>query len=113
MYPKPKPQKGAKKKANEKRKRELTAYRKIQYELAVERDEGGCRFCEKVRASEVNHVWGRGRKAGDWREHFSNLVCTCQSCHPLPIKILPPRDDQMYIVELIKRINNAEDLVDK
>ena len=107
MYPKPKPkpQKGAKKKANEKRKRELAAYRKTQYALALERDQGGCRICEAARADDCHHVFGHGRRAGDWQEHYTNLVFVCRPCHPLPIKILPPRDDQLWIVDLLDKIN--------
>jgi len=94
-----------KKKANEKRKRKLAVYRKEQYALAYERDQGGCRICEKARAEDRHHVFGRGRRAGDWQEHHTNLVFVCRSCHPLPIKILPPRDDQMWIVDLLDKIN--------
>ena len=105
MYPKPKPQKGAKRKANEKRKRELAAYRKEQRALAIERDEGGCRFCEVARGTDVHHAYGRGRQAEDWREHFSNLITTCQSCHPAPIYVQPPKPHLEYVVELLDKIN--------
>ena len=105
MYPKPKFKKGAKKRENEKRKRNLSAYRKTQYDLALERDQGGCRICEKVRADDRHHVFGRGRAAGDWQEHYTNLVFVCRTCHPLPIKTLPPRDDQVWIVDLLDEIN--------
>jgi len=105
MYPKPKPQRGAKKKANEKRKRELAAYRKEQMELAYNRDEGGCRVCEKERAFDVHHVYGHGREAGDWQEHFSNMFSCCRKCHPLPIKFLPPKPEQMWQIELLDKIN--------
>ena len=105
MYPKPKPQKGAKKKANEKRKRELTAYRKVQYELAVERDKGGCRICEMARYMDIHHIFGRGRRAGDWQECFTNLLCVCRKCHPPPIKHKPASKELQYIVDIQEKIN--------
>jgi len=105
MYPKPKPQRGAKKKANEKRKRELAAYRKEQFTLAYARDNGGCRICEIARADDCHHILGRGREAGDFREHYTNLMFVCRTCHPLPIKFMPPPDDMVWIIELRDRIN--------
>jgi len=105
MYPKLKPKKGAKKKQNEKRKRELAAYRKEQFTLAYARDNGGCRICEIARADDCHHILGRGREAGDFREHYTNLMFVCRTCHPLPIKFMPPPDDMVWIIELRDRIN--------
>ena len=105
MHPKPKLSKGTKKKQSEKRRRKLTAYRKEQMQLAYERDEGGCRICEAARADDCHHILGRGREAGDIREHYTNLIFVCRACHPAPIKFMPPPKDMEWIIELRDKIN--------
>ena len=57
----------------------LDEYRQEQYLLAIERDGGLCRYCRKS-AVDVHHKYGRGREAGDPREHYSNLECVCREC---------------------------------
>ena len=78
MRPCPKPE--LRKVENAKRLRELRTYRREQYLLAAERDRGLC-HCGKL-AVDIHHVYGRGRQAGDWREHYEQLRCVCRECHP-------------------------------
>ncbi len=75
-YPKPE----LRKVENARRLRELKKYRREQYLLAVERDSGLCE-CGRM-ADDVHHKYGRGRRAGDWREHHEQLRCVCRECHP-------------------------------
>ncbi len=75
-YPKPITRKAE----NARRLRALRKYRREQYLLAVERDSGLCE-CGRPGA-DVHHVYGRGREAGDWREHHEQLRCVCRECHP-------------------------------
>ncbi len=74
----PKPE--SRKKGNDRRIRKLKKYRREQYLLAIERDGGLCE-CGREGA-DVHHIYGRGREAGDWREHHDQLRCTCRECHP-------------------------------
>jgi hypothetical protein len=76
-YPKPEKRKVEK----EARRERLRAYRRRQYELAIERDGGMCVKCGRV-AVDVHHIYGRGRDAGDWRERYDSLECVCRGCHP-------------------------------
>jgi len=81
IRPVPKP------KQKRKGKSALRKYRKEQRLLAIQRDAGLCQYCYRLKgkyvdAQEVHHVFGRGRKAGDWRESYKSLLSTCRDCHP-------------------------------
>jgi hypothetical protein len=76
-HPKPPTRKAEK----EKQRARLREYRREQYQLAIDRDGGLCRMCGRM-AADVHHVYGRGKRAGDWREHHDNLICVCRQCHP-------------------------------
>ena len=78
----PKPE--SMKAVNDRRRTELQEYRRLQYLLAIERDSGLC-GCGRL-AVDVHHEYGRGRRAGDWREHHDNLRCVCRACHPFGYK---------------------------
>lgn len=109
--PYPKPSKKDRIAEKENTKRTLRAYRDSQYALAKQRDGGHCVFCffqESAlrQASEVHHVYSRGRAAGDWREHYTNLLCTCVRHHPPPI-ITPGGSATLGWVEGIKALANA------
>lgn len=70
----------------EERRKRLKAYREEQRALAIRRDGGACQLHlrlkgELVRGTEVHHVHRRGRREGDERERYINLLCLCPSCH--------------------------------
>ena len=87
-----------------KRESALVRYRKEQYALAWERDKGLCVVCGKP-AQDTHHIWGHGKYAGHWREHYTSLMCVCRKHHPRPIYHRPPKEDMLWIEELQKRIN--------
>lgn len=98
--------------ADKTRKEELRLYRQAQYRLAVERDRGLCVFCwfldgRQVLASDVHHVYGRGRQAGDWREHHTQLVCTCRAHHPPPIREPGANPRLEWVEKVVERANRT------
>lgn len=87
----PKPEKGGRKKDKADQKSALLDYRRVQSALAIQRDENLCAICyfqynRATPRAEIHHVYGRGKHAGDWREHYSSLLCVCKACHPSPIR---------------------------
>lgn len=103
MNPKPKPAKGGKKREMEARKHTLSVFRRVNAARAIERDNGQCVICYynhgvEQRYDDVHHVYGRGREAGDDREHYTSLMCVCRGCHPMPIQT-PGANASLYWVE--------------
>ena len=52
---------------------------------------------------EVHHFYGRGRDAGDWREHYTSLGCTCRAHHPQPMKV---RNKHQKLEKVVKKLND-------
>jgi hypothetical protein len=109
----PKPTKEDRIRAKETKKRDLRDYRDAQYVLAKQRDAGYCVVCfflhNKLRqASQVHHVYSRGRAAGDWREHHENLMCVCSlpGHHPLPIQFPGGSANLSWVEDLRKAMND-------
>ncbi len=89
---------------------ELISFRQVQSKLAILRDRDQCAFCwfllgVEERREEIHHVYGRGKKAGDWREHYTSLVCTCRRHHPLPIQT-PGGNPNLDWVEAVLKMAN-------
>lgn len=88
----PKPTKGGHKREKDARRRALKKYTQTQAPLAISRDGDQCAICwfrdgVHKRREEVHHVYGRGRASGDFREHYTSMLCVCKECHPPPIQI--------------------------
>lgn len=88
----------------------LDLYRSVQRMLVIDRDDGSCVICwfkhgRMRKANEVHHVYGRGKKAGDWREQYTRLMCVCKECHMQA----PPAQDrhskQAWVIELLDKAN--------
>jgi hypothetical protein len=91
-------------------KKDLQRYRSVQAALAIRRDAGLCaihyfRHGEKRKYQDVHHVFGRGKGAGDWREHYSNLLCTCRICHPPPIYIPSTNGRTNWVEDVLHQAN--------
>jgi len=90
---------------------DLLLYRASQRELAIERDGGLCQICAAEgihrEADDVHHVYGRGHKAGDWREDYKNLMCVCRECHPMPIFSKPAGENLRWVEEILEKINET------
>src|SRR5512139_3298364 len=90
-----------------KRKHDINKYRKWQYHIAADRDNGFCTFCyflehKRVPAVDVHHVYGRTRSGkADWREHYQSMLCTCRKCHPPAIHGGPGTNFPLRYVERI------------
>lgn len=109
MYPKPTKRERVKEK--EDKKKSLIAYRRHQSALAILRDNDQCVICwfvhKRVRRREhIHHVYSRGREAGDWREHYINLMCVCASCHPLPIQTPGGSANLGWVEDVREQMNN-------
>jgi hypothetical protein len=94
----------------------LKLYRKINKIICIERDAGKCAIHyfnkgEEVLACDVHHVFGRGKVAGDYREHYTNLMCVCRECHPLPIftanNILKAGENLSWVLEILHKANET------
>lgn len=106
----PKPTKESRETADANRKKALLAFRSIQVSLAKNRDNNQCVFCffengVNKKAEEVHHVYGRGRKADDWRENYLNLLCTCRDHHPQPIKTPAGNKTMQYVEDVLDQAN--------
>lgn len=100
-----KPEKTAKEERRERMKRR-GEYAQLQAQRVVFRDNGLCINCYFVHGrakkyDEVHHFYGRGRDAGDWREHHTSLGCLCRSCHRKfgPIQTKGTRPEQELILQ--------------
>lgn len=86
-----KPSKSDRLKIKKEQKTDLGSFRRIQSALAIQRDGNLCAICwfqhnRETPRADIHHVYGHGKKAGDWREHHTSLLCVCKSCHPSPIR---------------------------
>lgn len=91
-------------------KRQLDMYRGTQRMLCVDRDHASCVICwfrdgVKTRYQDIHHIYGRGKKVGDWREHYTNLMCVCRKCHPLPAQ--DKGSKQSWVIEIAEEMMNA------
>ncbi len=115
--PAPKPTSSRKSKrgsnfAKQEQKQDLREWRKKNYELAEARDKGLCVFCffsfgVERPASVHHHVYSRDRSAGGWREHYTNILCTCDEHHPPPI-IFPGASKNLSWIEDVARKANEQ-----
>lgn len=108
----PKPTKAERRVAEEAQKKALAQYRFIQSSFAILRDDNLCVFCwflkgKRTRRADIHHIYGRGKEAGDWREHFTCLLSTCRECHPLPIQTPGGNADLAYVEEVRKKANET------
>lgn len=106
MRPVPKPTKKARVKGKVDHKQELLDHRRRQYRIAADRDDCLCTFCyfqmgKRVKAVDVHHVYGRGRSKDSWREKYTVMLCTCRTCHPLPIYAGPGTSLKLGYVDAI------------
>lgn len=93
MYPKP--EKSHRLAAKAGKKASLADYRRVQSALAIHRDQDLCVFCwfllgVKKKRADIHHVYSRGKDAGDWREHYTSLACTCKMHHAIALPIQNP-----------------------
>lgn len=91
---------------------ELTVgeYRRQQGFIAIFRDHGRCVFCYYVIGrdrmfDEVHHVFGRGVKAGDWRDEYTSLLCLCRDCHSMLRPLGYKRGTPTFEERLLERAN--------
>lgn len=92
------------------RRSRLVDYRRNQVALAILRDDSTCVFCwylhgKRTARTQVHHVYGRGKDEGDWRENYTNLLCVCNDCHPLPIQT-PGASANLGYVEDVRSLAN-------
>lgn len=107
----PKPSKAARKDSDYKRKQLLREYRAKNAAMAILRDNDQCVFCWFVHGkvtprADVHHVYSRGKTTGDWREHYTHMLCTCKKCHPPPIK-QPGSSEKLAWVEQVMYLANT------
>lgn len=93
-------------------KEELREYRQRQAALTIWRDNDQCVICyfkhlRNNRRAEIHHVYSRGRKAGDPREHYSNLMCVCRQCHPMPIQQQGASASLGWVENILEQANNT------
>jgi len=107
-----KPSKNERTARDRQKKQALARYRQEQVALAIHRDNSQCVFCwfllgVTTKRDEIHHVYGRGTEAGDWRERYENLLCTCKRHHPQPIKA-PGLNPNLDWVEAVRKAANAQ-----
>jgi hypothetical protein len=88
----------------------LVAYRKSQAALAIERDNNQCVFCwfllgRVTRRDDVHHAYGRGDDAGDWREEYHSLMCTCRKHHPPAIQQKGASGNLDWVEDVLRMAN--------
>ena len=110
MPARPKPTKGERAAKKQEQRDELKDYRHVQAALAISRDANLCVICwfrhhRRRNHADVHHVFGRGTKAGDWREEYTSLICVCRSCHPPPIKTPGANDNLAYVEDILRQAN--------
>lgn len=64
----------------------LQTHRRRQHDIVFKRADYACEICKWSVGQDLHHVYGRGRNKNDWREQEDALLCTCRTCHPLPIQ---------------------------
>ena len=93
------------------RKERLVAYRKVNAAKVIERDNSLCAICffkhdrERMYA-DVHHVYSRAREAGNWREHYTNLMLVCRACHPLPVQTAGASVNLAWVEVVLEQANN-------
>jgi hypothetical protein len=60
---------------------------------------------KRVMYQQVHHVFSRDRGSGGWREHYTNLLCTCQAHHPPPIIFPGGSKNLSWIEEVLIQAN--------
>lgn len=108
----PKPTKLERQEASQARRHKLSEYRRAQAAIAIDRDNNQCVFCwflqgKITRRDDVHHVYGRGRDAGDWRENYQSLVCTCRRHHPQPIQTKGGPHDLDWVEVILRQANET------
>jgi hypothetical protein len=111
MPPAPKPTKKDRTQTKYEQKEDLKMYRRIQSALAIRRDNDQCVICHfrynrKRRREEIHHVYGRARRSGEWREHYTSLMSVCKDCHPPPIQTPGGNHDFSWVEELLREANS-------
>ena len=106
----PKPKKGGKKREDARRKRALREYRHTNVALAINRDDDRCAICHFKygryrRREEVHHVYSRGRRSGDFRERYDNLLCVCKQCHPPAIQLPGGSATLGWVEDILRQAN--------
>lgn len=96
----------------QKQKDDLKEYRRIQSSLVIDRDKDLCIFCyflnhKEVKREDIHHVYGRARKAYDWREKFTSLACTCRKHHPLPLQTVGGNQSLLWVEEALWQANRT------
>lgn len=107
----PKPNKADRQEAKKQLKQSLKEYRAENAARAVLRDNDQCVFCWFLKGkvtprADVHHVYSRGKKSGDWREHYTHMLCTCKQCHPQPIK-QPGSSEKLAWIEQVMYLANT------
>lgn len=110
MHPKPTKKQRLLDKAD--RQHSLGAYRRINSARAIERDNAQCGICffkfnRNRRGTEVHHVYSRGRRAGDWREHYRSLLYVCKECHPMAIQVPGASSKLEWVEEILEQANET------
>jgi hypothetical protein len=111
MPAKPKPLKEDRVAREQIEKEALQDYRRIQAAYAIHRDFDLCVICfyrynARRKRQDVHHVYGRGKYAGDWREHYTSLLCTCRQCHPMPIQTPGGNPDLAWVEEILELVKS-------
>ena len=104
----PKPRAYERELTNAARKRDLWAWRRIEYEKVYIRSGGICEIQKKCKGravDDIHHVYGRGKDMYDWREDHKSMLATCRQCHPPPIKHKPAGPKLAWVEEILERIN--------
>jgi hypothetical protein len=88
----------------------LREYRRTNVTIAILRDDNLCVFCwflsgKRTRRDDVHHVFSRGKTAGDWREHYTSLVCTCKAHHPMPIQVPGASQNLTWVEDVLRQAN--------
>lgn len=112
MKSKPKPTKESRVREKAKRLEDLRAYRREQVAIAILRDNDQCAIHfflhgENRRREEVHHIYSRGRQAGDFREHYTSLLCVCKECHPMAIQTPGASATLGWVEEIARKANET------
>ena len=59
----------------------LSVHRRKMKRVLFERSNGFCEICQWQVATDLHHVFGRGKNNRDWREQPDALLNVCRLCH--------------------------------
>lgn len=112
IRPAPKPSKAERADAKQSQISSLKEYRRVQAALAIDRDGDLCaihwfKYGKRVLRQDVHHVYGRGRKAGDRKEHYTSLLCLCRGCHSQIAAIKTPGSTHRWVVDILQSANDT------